>query len=380
MSIGLGAWHHRQRWRLKQLPPPPTGGKRKKKFSDDGNPIESKPEMRFQEDAFIDFDGILGATEDKYYGERADEDGIVDGEETEEYEEKPWISEIRADYSLAFLGDSWPIFDEFLNEIVAAGVGNNEEETVRMVAGVMDANGQIDDRLLADMVDMLREMSEATPDFVPDIAAKADEDKTVSEHDLHLSREEMISKPEKPPRKADKVISEAKLLSTFDDDSDKKEKRRRKKKKKGDMKREEESFTSLLGISKGGEGWYLKETEDVMDELRRKATQSPPVMSKLRQKVDGSQPMMDELLRERADRSRPVMDKLRQKADRLQPPPKPPKPELPPPKLAKPPQLAVGLTSISDLSLAAAVGEEGGEEPTKRPKGILKKQSSYSRP
>ena len=90
--------------------------------------------------------------------------------------------------------------------------------------------------------------------------------------------------------------------------------------------------------------------------------------------------MMDELLRERADRSRPVMDKLRQKADRLQPPPKPPKPELPPPKLAKPPQLAVGLTSISDLSLAAAVGEEGGEEPTKRPKGILKKQSSYSRP
>jgi DNA-directed RNA polymerase subunit F len=136
----------------------------------------------------IDLDGLGIPGELGYRAARGGEEEV----KHDEAASKPWLSRIRNDESLrsAWRGDHSVMFDICLDAIDAAGVGDSEEDARQLIGTVMREDGAVDFPTLAEMMKMLKRMSEVGaseyPSDAPADSAEAatfDEDKVVLDED-----------------------------------------------------------------------------------------------------------------------------------------------------------------------------------------------------
>jgi hypothetical protein len=157
----------------------------------------------------IDLDGLGIPGELGYRAARGGEEEVKhDGAAS-----KPWLSRIRNDESLrsAWRGDHSVMFDICLDAIDAAGVGDSEEDARQLIGTVMREDGAVDFPTLAEMMKMLKRMSEVGaseyPSDAPADSAEAatfDEDKVVLDIDAPAEN--------KPPELKTVVVDMVKLI------------------------------------------------------------------------------------------------------------------------------------------------------------------------
>ena len=157
----------------------------------------------------IDLDGLGIPGELGYRAARGGEEEVKhDGAAS-----KPWLSRIRNDESLrsAWRGDHSVMFDICLDAIDAAGVGDSEVDARQLNGTVMREDGAVDFPTLAEMMKMLKRMSEVGaseyPSDAPADSAEAatfDEDKVVLDIDAPAEN--------KPPELKTVVVDMVKLI------------------------------------------------------------------------------------------------------------------------------------------------------------------------